>query len=61
MRQPPMNYEAEQALLAALLAIKGVFGLIAGMVTAEDFADPVHGRDFTAACNLIQRGEIASA
>jgi hypothetical protein len=48
-RQPPLNYEAEQALLAALLANNGVFGQIVGMVVAEDFADPLHGRIFAAA------------
>jgi hypothetical protein len=43
MRQPPHNYEAKQALLAALLANNGVFGLIAGMMTADDFANPLNG------------------
>jgi replicative DNA helicase len=41
MREPPHNYEAEQALLAALLTTNGVFGLIGGMAVAEDFADPL--------------------
>jgi replicative DNA helicase len=44
----------------SLLTNNGVFGLIVGMVTAEDFADPLHGRIFTAACRLIERGEIAN-
>jgi hypothetical protein len=60
VRQPPRNYEAEQALLAALLANNAVFGQMVGMVTAGDFADPLHGRIFTAACRLIERGEIAN-
>ena len=44
----PHNYEAEQALLGALLANNRVFGMIVGMCTAEDFADALHGRIFTA-------------
>jgi DnaB helicase-like protein len=41
-------------------ANNGVFGLIVGMVTAEDFADPVHGQVFTAARRLNERGETAN-
>jgi hypothetical protein len=64
LRQPPLKYEAEQALLATLLANNGVFGLIAGMVTAEGFADPPHelarrlrsraGRTATQSCEPTQ-------
>src|SRR5262245_39645026 len=57
----PHNYEAEQALLAALLANNGTFGQVVGQVTAEDFADPLHGRIFTAACALIADGHKADA
>lgn len=60
-RLPPHNYEAEQALLAALLANNSrVHPMIVGLVRAEDFADPLHGRIFTAACQLIDRGQSAN-
>lgn len=60
-RIPPHNYEAEQALLAALLSHNAVFPAVVGAVSPEDFADPVHGRIFAAACRLIAEGRTANA
>jgi replicative DNA helicase len=59
-RIPPHNYEAEQALIGALLANNNVYAMVAGMVHADDFADALHGRIYTAICRLIERGEIAN-
>jgi replicative DNA helicase len=59
-RIPPHNYEAEQALLGAILANNRVFDKVNEFLRAEHFADAVHGRIYDAAGKLIQRGQIAN-
>jgi replicative DNA helicase len=59
-RVPPHNYEAEQALLGAILANNRVFDRVNEFLRSEHFADPVHGRIYEAAGTLIQRGQIAN-
>src|SRR4029450_11594942 len=59
-RVPPHNYEAEQALLGAILANNRVFDRVNEFLRPEHFADPVHGRIYEAAGQLIQRGQIAN-
>jgi replicative DNA helicase len=56
---PPHNMEAEQSFLAALLADNRVYERVSEILTAEHFADPVHGRIFAAARKMIERGEPA--
>lgn len=60
-RTPPVNYEAEQALLAAILASNSSYERVADFLRAEHFADPVHGRIFEACGKLIERGQMANA
>jgi replicative DNA helicase len=59
-RVPPHNYEAEQALLGAILANNRVFDKVNEFLRKEHFADPLHGRIYDAAGTLIQRGQIAN-
>src|SRR5215475_1007831 len=59
-RIPPHNYEAEQALLGAVLANNLVFDKVNEFLRAEHFADAVHGRIYDAVGKLIQRGQIAN-
>src|SRR5262245_5371420 len=59
-RVPPHNYEAEQALLGAILANNRVFDRVNEFLRPDHFADPVHGRIYEAAGQLIQRGQIAN-
>jgi replicative DNA helicase len=59
-RVPPHNYEAEQALLGAILANNRVFDKVNEFLRSEHFADAVHGRIYDAAGKLIQRGQIAN-
>ena len=59
-RIPPHNYEAEQALLGAVLANNMVFDRVNEFLRAEHFADAVHGRIYEAIGKLIQRGQIAN-
>lgn len=56
---PPHNMEAEQSFLAALLADNRVYERVSEILTAEHFADPVHGRIYAAARKMIERGEPA--
>ncbi|GIK97205.1 MAG: replicative DNA helicase [Alphaproteobacteria bacterium] len=59
-RIPPHNYEAEQALLGAILANNLVFDRVNEFLRPEHFADAVHGRIYEACGKLIQRGQIAN-
>ncbi len=59
-RTPPVNYDAEQALLGAILANNLVFDRVNEFLRAEHFADPLHGRIYEAIGKLIQRGQIAN-
>ena len=60
-REPPVNYEAEQALLGALLANNIAYERISEFLRAEHFADPAHGQIYAACGTLIERGQIANA
>src|SRR5215467_12210857 len=59
-RVPPHNYEAEQALLGAILANNRVYDKVNEFLRKEHFADALHGRIYEAAGTLIQRGQIAN-
>ena len=58
-RAPPVNYEAEQALLGAILANNASLEKVGDFLRPEHFAEPVHGRIFEACAKLIDRGQIA--
>ena len=60
-REPPVNYEAEQALLGAILANNAAYEKVADFLRAEHFAEPVHGRIFAACGTLIDRAQNANA
>ena len=60
-RIPPHNYEAEMALLGALLANNLVFDKVNEFLRPDHFADALHGRIYQAAGKLIERGQIANA
>ena len=61
LREPPVNYEAEQALLGAILANNRAYEKVSDFLRPEHFADEVHGRVFEACGKLIERGQIANA
>ena len=60
-RPPPVNYEAEQALLGAILENNYAFERVADFLRPEHFADAAHGRIFEAIGKLIERGQQANA
>ena len=61
LRTPPKNIEVEQGLLGALLTNNMAFERVSDFLLPEHFAEPVHGRIYTAIQSLIESGEIADA
>ncbi len=59
-RTPPHNFEAEQALLGAILLNNRAFERVSEFLRPEHFADPTHGRIYAACGKLIERGQIAN-
>ena len=57
----PVNYEVEQALLAAVLANNAALERVADFLRPEHFADPLHGRIYEACRVLVDRGSPANA
>src|SRR5258708_14532338 len=60
VREPPHNFEAEQALLGAILVNNAAYQRVAEFLKPEHFADPLHGKLFDALSRLIERGQVVS-
>jgi replicative DNA helicase len=60
LRTPPHNYEAERALLGAILMNNRSFERVSDYLFPEHFADPVNGRIFLACGKLIEQGNQAN-
>ena len=60
MREPPHNFEMEQALLGTVLADNGAYHRVSETVRPEHFADPLHGKLYDAIAKLVDRGQVAS-
>lgn len=56
----PHNFEAEAALLGALLANNSAYDRVSDYLQPEHFADAVHGRIFAAIGRLIGAGQLAN-
>src|SRR3979490_1297339 len=61
LREPPHNFEAEQALLGSILVNNAAYHRVAEFLKGEHFADPLHGKLFDSLARLIERGQIVSA
>jgi replicative DNA helicase len=59
-REPLHNFEAEQAVLGAVLADNGAWHQLADFLRPEAFADPLHGRLWQGIGRMIGRGQNAS-
>jgi replicative DNA helicase len=57
----PHNLDAEQAFLGALLYDNEMYHRVADWLKPGHFYDPVHGRIFETAADLIGRGSLADA
>jgi replicative DNA helicase len=60
-RLPPSNLQAEQALLGALLANNRAYERVSEFLAPEHFADPIHGRIYTAIQRRLEAGQLADA
>ena len=60
-RLPPTNLQAEQALLGALLANNKAYERVSEFLIPDHFADPIHGRIFTAISRRVEAGQLADA
>jgi replicative DNA helicase len=61
VREPPHNFEAEQALLGSILVNNAAYHRVAEFLKGEHFADPLHGKLFDSLARLIERGQVVSA
>ena len=61
LREPPHNFDAEQALLGAILVNNSAYQRVAEFLRPEHFADPLHGKLFDSLSKLIERGQVVSA
>lgn len=57
----PANIDAEQAFLGALLFDNEVYHAVSDWLNPSHFFDPVHGRIYETACELIGAGALADA
>jgi replicative DNA helicase len=60
LRTPPHNYEAERALLGAILMNNRAYERVQDFLRAEHFADPVNGRIYQSCAKLIEQGHQAN-
>lgn len=60
LRQPPCNYEAERALLGAILINNRAYERVSETLRAEHFADASNGRLYEILSALIEKGKQAS-
>ncbi len=58
-RSPPHNFEAEMALLGAILVNNRAFERVQEFLFPEHFADPAHASVYGACAHLIEHGQIA--
>ena len=56
----PINTEAEQALLGAVLVNNAAHSRVSEFLLAEHFGNAVHGRIYEAIGRLIERGQVAN-
>jgi replicative DNA helicase len=56
----PHNIEAEQCLIGAIFNNNDAFAAIKGLVTAEDFFEPINREIFNICGDLIRAGKLAN-
>jgi len=59
-RVMPHNFEAEMALIGAILANNRAYERVQEYLLPEHFADPAHARVYEACMRLIDRGQLVS-
>ena len=59
-RSPPLNVEAEQALLGAILVNNDAFDRVSDFLKPEHFVEEIHRRIYEIAGSLIRAGKVAT-
>jgi replicative DNA helicase len=59
-RTPPANFEAEQALLGAILVNNDAYDRVSDFLKTEHFVEEIHRRIYDIAGALIRAGKLAS-
>ena len=59
-RSPPLNIEAEQALLGAILVNNDAFDRVSDFLKPEHFVEEIHRRIYEIAGSLIRAGKVAT-
>ena len=59
-RAPPHNFEAEQALLGAILINNDAFDRVSDFLRSEHFVEEIHRRIYEIAGSLIRAGKLAT-
>src|SRR5450432_3784303 len=59
-RAPPANFEAEQALLGAILVNNDAYDRVSDFLKTEHFVEEIHRRIYDIAGSLIRAGKLAS-
>ena len=59
LRSPPVNLQAEQALLGAIMANPKALHAVVEFLKPDHFADPVHGRIYQESVRRILAGGVA--
>ncbi len=60
MRETPQSFEAEQALIGAILGNNAAYHNCAELLTAQHFSDPLHGKMWDTIGRLIERGQVVN-
>lgn len=61
LRALPENIQAEQSVLGSILANNKVFDRVSKIISAEDFADPIHSRIYAECARRIEDGQMVDA
>lgn len=61
LREMPQSFDAEQALLGAVLTNNAAYQRCAEMLVPEHFSDPLHGKLWDWIGRLVEKGQVVNA
>lgn len=59
-RETPQSFDAEQALLGAILGNNAAYHHVSEILLPSHFSDPLHGKMFDSIGRLIERGQVVN-
>jgi len=60
LREPPHNFEAEQALLGAILVNNEAFYRVSDFLEPKHFFEPIHQKIYEVSASIIRAGKVAT-